>query len=136
LQERNEAQPQIEQQPLQPADTSVSATEWVANLHNKLPSIPRPEVPDFEVLYGDSFIDDSRLSSEGLSGASRSISAQATDMSIQSVVESLSLDELEPSVDFQEDAAFLQSTSFELDPPLEEDTWVPPPLPVEPVCDG
>jgi hypothetical protein len=133
LQERNEAQPQIDQQPLQPGDASVPVTEWVINLRNELHSIPRPAVPDFEILYADAMMDGPNLTSKGHSVASGSIIAQAATNSAQDIVASLSLDDIEPSADFHEDAAFLQSTVF---PFAEEDTWVPPPLPTEPVCDG
>jgi hypothetical protein len=111
----------------------VSATEWVTNLRNELPSIPHPEYPDFEVLYADAIMGDLDIPSRSPSEPGISIAAHATEVSAESIVASLSLDDIEPSTDFQEDAAFLQSTAF---PIIEADTWVPPPLPKVPCCDG
>jgi hypothetical protein len=111
----------------------VPVTEWVTNLRNELPSIPRPSLPDFEILYAEALMGDPDLTSEKHSEGPTSITTQGTESSAQDIVASLSLDDLEPSADFQDDAAFLQSTAFPL---MEEDTWVPPPLPSEPVCDG
>jgi hypothetical protein len=60
LQEHNAAQPDMEQQPLQPADTSVPAAEWVTNLRNHLPTLHRPDLVNFEELYTDSEWHDGR----------------------------------------------------------------------------
>lgn len=136
MQERNAAQPQIEQQPLEPGDASVPATEWVANLRNNLPSIVRPNLDDFEALYADSILDDAGLlPNEALSGASRSLSPPETDASMPNIAASLSLEDFEPSADFQQDAAFLQSIPLEPDAVINDDALMPPPLPETPVCD-
>jgi hypothetical protein len=133
LQERSKAQPQIDQQPLQPADSSLSAAEWVVNLRNELPSIPRPEFPDFEILYDNAIVDEFDSPSQSPNEPNRSAALLATGFPAESIVASLSLDDIEPSADFQEDAAFLQSTAYSI---MEADTWVPPPLPIHPGCDG
>jgi hypothetical protein len=44
----------------------------------------------------------------------------------------MTLDDLEPSAEFQQDAALLQSNEFELDPLIEE---FPPSLPPDSSCD-
>lgn len=136
LQESNAAQPQIQNQPLQPADPTVPATEWVTNLRNELPTIPRPQIPDFEALYSNNFVEDHSLPPTE-NGGCPFISAAEDFRPIptEREVASLALDDMEPSTDFQEDVAFVQGTTIEaLD---EEDTsWIPPPLPLEPVCDG
>tara|TARA_R110002003_G_scaffold121_24_gene10872 strand:- start:6058 stop:7812 length:1755 start_codon:yes stop_codon:yes gene_type:complete len=136
LQERNAAQPHIEGQPLPPSDSAVPASEWVANLRNELPSIPRPIISDFDDFNPDSYSNDpsSAIAVSSTDFAS-SISPEQIDVSAGSIVAPLILDSIEPSVEFQEDAAFLQSTAFEPEFILEEDSWVPPPLPAKPECD-
>lgn len=61
LQERSAEQPQLEQQPLQPANDPVPATEWVANLHDSLDTIVQPDFLDFESLLFKDFTDSSAL---------------------------------------------------------------------------
>jgi hypothetical protein len=132
LQERNEAQPQVSDQPLQPADPSIPATEWVTNLRNELPSIPRPEVPDFEALYGQTFLDDHGLM-PGIGPEADfqpSLDQDPTHLT-ESLVASITLDDLEPLAELEHDA-LLQNTEFELNPLIED---CPPPLPPDSSCD-
>jgi hypothetical protein len=136
LQVHNAAQPDMEQQPLQPADTSVPAAEWVTNLRNHLPTLHRPDLVNFEELYTDSEWHDGRwLPNDGQNGKSVFPSALQTNSSTQNIATSLSLDDFEPSADFQEDTAFLQSADCAPDFAIEEDALLPPPLPDTPVCD-
>jgi len=114
----------------------MPATEWVANLRNNLPSIPRPALADFEALYADTMLDDAGLLPNDPIGINpTSLSPQETDASMENIAASLSLEDFEPSADFHEDAAFLQGTSLEPDPVVEDDSLMPPPLPEKPVCD-
>jgi hypothetical protein len=141
LQESNAAQPHIGSQPLQPADPTIPpATEWVTNLRNELPSIPRPQIPDFEALYGEDFVEDHGLQpTDDAGGPSTSAPAHLTQEPAEYNVASLTLDDIVPSAEFQEDVAFVQSTNIDPDLLLEVDeetSWIPPPLPLEPSCDG
>jgi hypothetical protein len=136
LQERSAAQPQIENQPLEPSDSSVPATEWVENLRNNLPTLPRHKFPDFETLFADQILDDvGLLPDEALDEYSAPVPLQDADTSMQNITKSLTLDDFVPSTDFQEDAAFLQGMPLEHDAAIEDDSLVPPPLPEVPVCD-
>jgi hypothetical protein len=128
LQERNAAQPHIQNQPLQPADPSVPATEWVTNLRNELPSIPRPDVPDLEALFGNAFVDHGSGLVEDLSAVFHHLLEGNSTYASENTLASMALDDIEPSDEFQEDAALLQSTDFDHDPLMEE---FPPPLPRE-----
>jgi hypothetical protein len=113
LQESNAAQPHIGSQPLQPADPTIPpATEWVTNLRNELPSIPRPQIPDFEALYGEDFVEDHGLQpTDDAGGPSTSAPAHLTQEPAEYNVASLTLDDIVPSAEFQEDVAFVQSTN-------------------------
>jgi hypothetical protein len=111
----------------------VSAIEWVGNLRDELPSIPRPKYPDFEVLYADAIIGDLDIPSRSPSEHDSSRVSHAIEVSAESITTSLSLDYIEPFTDFLEDATFLQDTVFAM---IEADTWIPPPLPIVPRCDG
>ncbi|KAF2828305.1 hypothetical protein CC86DRAFT_444586 [Ophiobolus disseminans] len=138
LQERNAAQPQVEEQPLEPGDASVPATEWVANLRSNLSSIVRPNLDDFEALYADTILDEVGLPpNEAPSGVPTSFLPQETDDSVPDIAASLSLEEFEPSADFQEDAAFLQNIPLEAETVVDDDddALIPPTLPETPVCD-
>ena len=58
LQERNAAQPQINQQPLlQTADSSVSADIWVSSLRHDVQAMPRPQLPDLDPFELDPVVD-------------------------------------------------------------------------------
>jgi hypothetical protein len=59
------------------------------------------------------------------------LEGDSTDAS-ENIMASMNLDDIELSAEFQEDAALLQSTEFDLDPLVEE---LPPPLPQEFTCD-
>jgi hypothetical protein len=123
----------MQNQPLQPADPSIPAAVWVTNLRNELPSIARPDVPDFEALYGEAFVNDygSALVGDPSAVLHDLLGEDSTDAS-ENTMASMTLDDIEPSAEFQEDAALLQSTEFYLDPLVEE---IPPPLPQESTCD-
>jgi hypothetical protein len=137
LQESNAAQPQILDQPLQPAaDPAVPATEWVNNLRNELPSVSRQDFPELEALYGEDFVQDHGLQlNASHDSASAATSGLATSIPASENIASLVLDDVEPSAVFQEDVAFLQNP-HEADALFESETWIPPPLPLEPACDG
>jgi hypothetical protein len=49
----------------------------------------------------------------------------------EKLVASITLDDLEPSSEFQEDVALIQNTEFELNPLVEN----PPPIPTDFSCD-
>jgi hypothetical protein len=133
LQERDDAQPQVYDQPLQAADPSIPAAEWVMNLRNELPSIPRPDVPDFGALYGQVFLHDHGLIPAIDPGAGFQFSIEEdSTQSAESLVASMTINDLEPSAEFQQDAALLQSTDFALDPVIDD---FPPPLPQDSSCD-
>ncbi|KAF2026187.1 hypothetical protein EK21DRAFT_103440 [Setomelanomma holmii] len=136
LQERNAAQPQIEGQPFPPSDSLMPASEWVANLRNELPSIPRPEILPFDDFNPESYATDPSYGNAASSaGFAISITPENVEVTATNFTAPLTIDHIEPSIEFQQDAAFLQSTEFEPDLLLEEDSWVPPPLPAEPKCD-
>jgi hypothetical protein len=136
LQERNAAQPDMDQQPLEPADPLIPATEWVSDLRNVMPTIRRPDLREFEALFGDTEEDDVGLILDD--GNNRNITASSRedcDKYMPIMAASLSLEDFEPSADFQEAAAFLQSTSFETEVVMDEDSYGPPALPEKPDCD-
>jgi hypothetical protein len=139
LQERSAAQPQVGEQPLQPAaDSSVSAAQWVANLQRELPSIPRPIVTDFDTFDPQTYSGSARFLITTGSAPTPPISSPGHETSAHNSVVPLALDDIEhiePSAEFQEDAAFLQSTNLE-QYQLEDDSLLPPPLPPGPECDG
>lgn len=137
LQASNAAQPQFQDQPLQPAaDPTVPAKEWVTSLRNKLPSVPRPQIPELEALYGENLFEDhSLLPSADEINALEFTSSTSTNVFTGNGLAPLALNNIEPSADFQEDIAFLHNP-HEPDILFESDTWIPPPLPLEPGCDG
>jgi hypothetical protein len=136
LQERNAAQPDMDQQPLEPADPSIPATEWVSDLRNVMPTLRRPDLREFEALFGDTEEDDVGLiPDDSYSGNLTASSVKDCENSMPIMAASLSLEDFEPSADFQEAAAFLQSTSFEPEAATDEDTFGPPALPEVPACD-
>lgn len=75
---------------------------------------------------------------EGPSTASSTESPNNNSVESQGNVQTLtpiSISNLVPSADFQDDAAFLQSGAFEPDSLFAEDTSIPPPVPQTPECD-
>ncbi|KAH7400613.1 hypothetical protein DE146DRAFT_631716 [Phaeosphaeria sp. MPI-PUGE-AT-0046c] len=136
LVERNEAQPQIETQPLQPADSSVTAAEWVNNLRNELPLITFPDLPDFEALQNGEFGDNIDSIPRQIFGDDHTFVLEQGGHAHNGVDPDFTTQvDLEPSLEFREDAAFLQSTTFDLDSTPDCEEW-PPPLPAGPIkCD-
>lgn len=136
LAERNEAQPQIETQPLQPADSSVSATEWVNNLRNELPTITFPDLPDFQALDDGEFGDDVGCMPHEISRDNSALNRdQGSHFHNELNPGPASISEPELSAEFREDAAFLQSTTFDLDSATDNEE-LPPSLPTGPIkCD-
>ena len=137
LQASNAAQPRFQDQPLQPAaDPTVPATDWVTNLRHELPSVPRSDFPELEALYGGTLFEDhgllpsaDQIDSPDFTSGTSTIVFTGDDLA------TLALDSVKPSADFQEDIAFLHNP-HEPDVLFESDTWIPPPLPLEPACDG
>jgi hypothetical protein len=123
LQERSEAQPQFQQQPLQPADDSISLDTWVSNLRTQVDTFPAPAADVDPESYNDRL---GEIEEEPLS-------AQTTNMtSTTNGIEDIHLQELEdfePSTDFQLEAALLQDPSFQSDPITAKDcsSYLPPP---------
>ncbi|KAH8704496.1 hypothetical protein GQ44DRAFT_732380 [Phaeosphaeriaceae sp. PMI808] len=136
IQERSAAQPQIEQQPLQPADNSVPTIEWVANLRNQLTSIPRPNVQDFEALYSEANTEDIGLPAEEISGELLSPTpGNDTDVLAPHLLASSPVENIQMSPSLLEDAIFLQNIDIDREPVFEEDSWIPPPIATQPSCD-
>ncbi|KAH7077624.1 hypothetical protein BKA63DRAFT_508630 [Paraphoma chrysanthemicola] len=136
LQERNAGQPQIDGQPLPPSDSSMPASEWVANLRNELPSFSRPDIFDFEAFDPDNYSHDpSSGTAESSTHLAISVSPNDTNLAATNIAASLDLNIIEPSAEFEGDAAFLQSTNFEPEFPLDENSLIPPPLPATSECD-
>jgi hypothetical protein len=94
---------------LQPADPSVPATQWVANLREEIPSIPVPAFPDFEAVYGKSFVDEHGL--RPIVGYTEPPTAPSTARIqaplVQYGIDDQPLEPFEPSAEFEEDAALL-----------------------------
>lgn len=136
LQERNAAQPDMDQQPLEPANSSVPATEWVSDLRDVMPTFRRPDLSEFEALFADTVEDDVGMIPNDLSGHDPDFQfPQDVVEFMPETAASLSLENFEPSADFQEAADLLQSTNFEPESAMDEETLGPPPLPETPVCD-
>ncbi|KAF1842187.1 uncharacterized protein K460DRAFT_370172 [Cucurbitaria berberidis CBS 394.84] len=134
LQERNAAQPQIHWQPLHAADPAVSVSTWVNDLRHEVETMPGPEVPDF-----DPFDLDANIDLPGISPpddlAALSIHDATRDDSTLSASVLLSLPDIQPSTEFQDDAAFLQSTAFGPEASVVTEFYLPPPLPAQTGCD-
>jgi hypothetical protein len=97
-----------------------------------LPSIPRPDVPDFEALYGQAFEDDHGLIPGDNPHAAFDSAIPGNPTQPTEDLAFMTLDDLETSAEFQQDAALLQSNEFEIDPLIEE---FPPSLPPDSSCD-
>ncbi|KAH5002680.1 hypothetical protein HBH95_059100 [Parastagonospora nodorum] len=137
LQASNAAQPQFQDQPLQPAaDPAGPATDWVTKLRHELPSVPRPDFPELEALYGETlFAAHSLLPSSDEINGPEFASSTSTNVFTSDDLATMALDNTEPSTDFQEDIAFFHNP-HEPNVLFKSDTWIPPPLPLEPACDG
>lgn len=132
LQQHNAAQPHVNnQRPLQAADRSVPVSTWVSSFRDEFQHMPRPEVPDF-----DPFEEDTEDSS-GISPSDDIGALTINDLGKNGTMTDTSIpitnDDIQPSVAFQEDAAFLQSAEFEPDALVTE--IIPPPLPTTASCD-
>ncbi|KAF1959796.1 hypothetical protein CC80DRAFT_439872 [Byssothecium circinans] len=108
LQERSAAQPHIQQQPLQPPDSSLSLSTWVDNLRSEVDAFPVNNFPDVDP---ESYVDRLEYSSQ-----EEPSSAQTADLSLSNGTDDAgfqTLDDFEPSADFQVEAALLQDPSFQ-----------------------
>ncbi|CAO2648103.1 Nn.00g090250.m01.CDS01 [Neocucurbitaria sp. VM-36] len=134
LQERGAAQPHIDQQPLQAAtDTSIPVSTWVSNLRHEFESMPRPEAPDVNpydleaVAEVSGLLPPDDLSSLSINDISQNGSSLEVPLPLPIHESPSMIDDIQPSKAFQEDAAFLQNTTFEPE--------LPPPLPIQDGCD-
>jgi hypothetical protein len=134
LQERNAAQPEVRQQPLlQDVESSVPLSSWVDSLRHEVEVGPRPKTPDINPFDLDAFVEPTDgIFAEDLGALSMNEASQEGD--VFNAMLQLSLDGIQPSADFQEDAAFLQSAAF--DPEAIKDISVmPPPLLIQSGCE-
>lgn len=133
LQEQNDAQPHFDQQPLQPADPSVPATEWVAGLRNVMPTIRRPDLTDFEAMFGepdeDSVPIDDPTSNAALLFPSHDYNP------VPDVAAPAYRGDFEPSNGFQANAVDVQGNAFDSGTTINGYDLAPPTLPEVPTCD-
>ncbi|KAF2872182.1 hypothetical protein BDV95DRAFT_606739 [Massariosphaeria phaeospora] len=136
LQERSAAQPQVEQPPMQPADQLIPLSTWVSNLRSEVDSLPVEEGPYLPPEGFDAVFDaeleglDEEVVPQLMSGTG------IAQTSLEDAVPRL-LDDFEPSTEFQEDAAYLQSLPLEESlPGTIPDIAAEPPTLVAAVCDA
>ncbi|KAL1799852.1 hypothetical protein ACET3X_000194 [Alternaria dauci] len=112
LHERNVTQPQVRQQPImQVSDASVPLSKWVESLRHEVETGPQPQLPDFDpldlegILQGNDGLFAEDLSALSMGDTSHNSPALEHPLSIGS-------NGIQPSVNFQEDTAFLQGGHF------------------------
>lgn len=117
LRERSEAQPQVQSQPLPPHDPSesIALSMWVDTLRTEVGQFPIQPCPDLDPsTYQGTY---------QMTGSASSIlnnSVISHDTSEEAVLPSV--DNYEPSTDFEQDAALLQDPLFQPPPALEDFT--------------
>ncbi|KAI2475822.1 Fungal specific transcription factor domain containing protein [Pyrenophora tritici-repentis] len=132
LNERNAKQPELHKQPVwHETEPTVPLSSWVDSLRDEVNFGSRPEFPDLNPFDLDPVVggNDDAITEDiaELSVMETGQNNLTTDSSSQ-----ISTEDMQPSEEFQEDAAFLQSAEFE--PGIASQT--PPPMPVQPPCDG
>ncbi|RYO67526.1 hypothetical protein AA0113_g4627 [Alternaria arborescens] len=96
---------------MQVTDASVPLSKWVESLRHEVETGPQPQLPDLNpfdlegLLQGSDGVFADELGALSMGDTSQGSSALDTPLPI-------SLDDIQPSVDFQEDAAFLQGGHF------------------------
>jgi hypothetical protein len=130
LQERNAAQPHVRQQPLlRDAESSVPLSSWVNSLRHEVEVGPRPRTPEINPFDLDLIVEAADNGfAEDLGELSMGETSQ--DALILNTIPQLPPDDMLPSVDFQEDAAFLQSAAFEPEA-IQNISAMPPPMPAQ-----
>ena len=128
LQERNAAQPQVDQRPPRAADPSIPISTYVNNLRHEFENLPGPEVPDFDPFDFETTVHVPDFSPTDDLAALSSLDI-SQDGSAPDAPLPLPLSALQTSTGFQEDAVFLQSTAFEPEAIVETDSDLPPPIP-------
>ena len=115
LKERNDVQPQIQGQPLQPlppndVNNQVPLSTWMDNLRTEVDQYPLSADLDLDpTLYAGPYQMNAEASS--IVGSAVGQSAISNEASEESVLQSL--DSFQPSADFEEDAAILQDPTFQ-----------------------
>jgi hypothetical protein len=134
LQERNAAQPEVRQQPLlQDAEPSVPLSSWVDSLRHEVEVGPQPNAPDIDPFDLDAFPETTDGTfAEDLGALCMNEAIQ--DIDVLNILPQIPQDDIQPSADFREDAAFLQSAAFEPEA-IKSVTFIPPPLPAPSGCE-
>jgi hypothetical protein len=112
LHEQNAAQPHVRQQPdLHISQPSTPLSTWVESLRHDVETGPHPQLPDFNpfdlegILTANDNVFADDLGALSVSEANHDPPALDPQLNIP-------LDDVQPSFDFQEDAAFLQRPFF------------------------
>ncbi|KAG9192791.1 hypothetical protein G6011_11525 [Alternaria panax] len=131
LHERNVTQPHVRQQPIMNVtEPSIPLSTWVESLRHEVETGPQPQLPDFNPFDLESILhSNDAVFADNLGALSMRDNSHGSLASNPSLT--ISLDGIQPSVDFQDDAAFLQSGHF--GPRSTSDlSPLPPPIPRSP----
>ncbi|KAF1942754.1 hypothetical protein EJ02DRAFT_344824 [Clathrospora elynae] len=134
LQEQKAAQPHIRQRlRLQDTEPSVPVSTWVENLRHEVEMRLLPSASNFDPFDLDPTAE---ANDAAFSGDLESLFINEADQAHpeSGLARQFSLDNMQPSADFHEDAAFLQSADFEPEV-IEAINIPPPPLPSPSVSD-